>query len=201
MRKIPISQFPIIGVWWFKKKLRFLLWDLYIRLNGPLKFKFIGKNVKFYGNVRVEHPYSNIHISDYCSIGLRGYFAAQPPNASIFLGKNVSMNSNFFITSCYRIEIGDNVYIAENVSIRDHDHVFSDTKVPIKLQGMRGASIKIGDDVWIGRGVMITSGVTIGKGCVIGANAVVTKDLPDYSIAVGVPAKIMRSRLIPTDTP
>lgn len=132
-------------------------------------------------------------------IGVRCYFLAKPPG-SIILGKNVFINDNCYITSCYGISIGDNVAIGENVSIRDYDHEFSDITVPISSQGLRGAPIKIGNDVWIGRGVMITSGVTIGKGCIVGANAVVTKDLPDWSLAVGIPARVVRSRILQKTT-
>ncbi|MBC8053460.1 MAG: acyltransferase [Sphingobacteriaceae bacterium] len=126
-------------------------------------------------------------------IGVGCYFLARRP-ASITLGKNVIINDFCYITACYGIEIGNNVSIAEHVSIRDYNHEFSSTNIPISMQGFSGSPIKIGDDVWLGRGVMIASGVTIGKGCVVGANAVVTKDLPDWSIAVGVPAKVIRSR-------
>ena len=54
--------------------------------------------------------------------------------------------------------------------------------------------VKIGDDVWIGRRVIILPGVTIGDGCIIGAGAVITKDIPPYSVVVGVPAKVVRRR-------
>ena len=55
----------------------------------------------------------------------------------------------------------------------------------------------IGDDCWIGRRVMIMPGVKIGEGCVIGAGAVVTKDIPPYSVAAGVPAKVVKTRMNP----
>ncbi len=66
--------------------------------------------------------------------------------------------------------------------------------MPISEQGFRGGPIEIGEDCWIGRGVIITGNVKIGRGCVIGANAVVTRDIPDYCVAVGVPAKVISNR-------
>ena len=67
--------------------------------------------------------------------------------------------------------------------------------MPISYQGQREkeASVIINDDTWIGRNVVIVGNVIIGKHCVIGANSVITKDIPDYSVAVGVPAKVIKS--------
>jgi acetyltransferase-like isoleucine patch superfamily enzyme len=66
--------------------------------------------------------------------------------------------------------------------------------VPISEQGFRGGPIEIGEDCWIGRGVIVTGNVKVGRGSVIGANAVVTRDIPEYSVAVGVPAKVIKNR-------
>lgn len=67
--------------------------------------------------------------------------------------------------------------------------------VPMAMQGLENLPVTVGDDVWIGSRVMILPGVKIGKGSIIGAGAVVTKDIPEYSIVGGVPAKLIRSRL------
>lgn len=191
---VKLSQIPILGIWWLEKKFFYSFWNAFHRLSGPMKFSYIGKNVKFNGRVRVEHPYSNISIGDECMIGKGCYFLAKPGKGSISLGNNVGINDYCFITSCFSIEIGNNVRIAELVSIRDYNHEFEDVNVPIRLQGVRGDNIKIGDDVWIGRGVMITPGISIGKGSIIGANSVVTKSLPEMCVAVGAPAKVIRFR-------
>ena len=93
-----------------------------------------------------------------------------------------------------RVEIGRDCLIAEMVSIRDHDHVFADSSVAIIDQGQRGRPVRIGDNVWLGSKVTVTSGVTIGDNTIVGANAVVTTDLPPDSIAVGIPARVVRPR-------
>ena len=81
------------------------------------------------------------------------------------------------------------------VVIYTSGHKFDRTDIPMMEQGNTDAEpVTIGDDVWIGRRVMIMPGVTIGNGCVIGAGAVVTKDIPPYSVAGGVPAKVLKSR-------
>jgi acetyltransferase-like isoleucine patch superfamily enzyme len=188
------TQLPVIGIWWLKRRLRYFFWSCYNRFSIPAKFESVGKGVKFNGKVRVEHPFSKIRIGDNCMIGIGCYFLSAS-EAPISIGNTTSINDHCYITACHGIEIGNNVSIAEQVSIRDFDHEFADVNKPIREQGFRGAPIKIGDDVWIGRGVMITAGITIGKGCIIGANAVVTKDIPDWSIAAGVPAKVIKTRL------
>jgi acetyltransferase-like isoleucine patch superfamily enzyme len=70
------------------------------------------------------------------------------------------------------------------------NHVFEDPKTPIRLQGIRAEGIIIKDDVWLGTGVRVLDGITIGKGSIVGAGAVVTKDVPDYAIVTGVPARV-----------
>ncbi len=92
------------------------------------------------------------------------------------------------------LEIGNDVRIAAHVKIVPMNHIYEDPKTPIRLQKIKAIGIKIEDDVWLGVGSAILDGVTIGKGSVIGAGAVVTKDIPPYSIAVGVPAKVIKKR-------
>jgi acetyltransferase-like isoleucine patch superfamily enzyme len=94
-----------------------------------------------------------------------------------------------------KTQIGDNVMIADHFSARDTDHNFENITVPMKDQGYSTHPIIIEDDVWIGHGVSLTSGVKIGRGAVIAAGSVVTKEIPPYSVAGGVPAKVIRTRL------
>ena len=93
-----------------------------------------------------------------------------------------------------RIKIGNYVHTGANVMMFAFNHSIDDLEIPSKLQDYYDADINIDDDVWIGAGTVIVAGVTIGKGCVIGSNSVVTRDIPPYSIAGGVPAKVIRSR-------
>lgn len=93
-----------------------------------------------------------------------------------------------------QVTIGNDVRIAPQVMIIAANHVFDDLDKPIRAQGLAPAPIRVEDDVWLGGRVVLTAGVTIGRGSVIGAGAVVTKDIPPYSIAVGVPAKVMGQR-------
>jgi len=91
-----------------------------------------------------------------------------------------------------KIIIGKKVLTADKVYVSDNLHSFKDINVPIMDQPIKqNGEVIIGDGTWIGENVCIL-GVTIGKNCVIGANAVVTQDIPDYSVAVGIPARIIK---------
>lgn len=92
------------------------------------------------------------------------------------------------------ITIGNEVRIASHAIIIAGNHRFDDPTRTIHGQGAVLAPITIEDDVWIGGRVNITAGVTIGKGSVIGGGSVVTRDIPPYSVAVGVPAKVVKQR-------
>lgn len=92
------------------------------------------------------------------------------------------------------IKIGKNCLLAAQVGIFASNHIFDDVNLPINQQGATYKGITIEDDCWLGAGVKVLDGVTIGRGSVIGAGAVVTKDIPPYSVAVGIPAKVVASR-------
>jgi acetyltransferase-like isoleucine patch superfamily enzyme len=92
------------------------------------------------------------------------------------------------------IHIGQDCLIASGSGIYANNHIFDDPSRPINQQGIRCKGIVIEDDCWLGSGVRVLDGVTIGEGSVIGAGAVVTKDIPPYSVAVGVPAKVVSKR-------
>lgn len=110
------------------------------------------------------------------------------------IGRRVSINEWVFIDGYGGVEIGDDCRIAHGCSLISEDHNFADIGTPIRLQGKVGAKIVLGKDCWLGAGVRITKGVTIGDGCVIGTGSVVTRDLPPYAIAVGVPARVIGTR-------
>ncbi|MGO5361225.1 MULTISPECIES: acyltransferase [unclassified Collinsella] len=94
------------------------------------------------------------------------------------------------------VHIGDHVMMAAECVFYTRNHETSRTDIPMSQQGETEMNpIYIGDDVWLGRRVMVMPGVHIGNGCIVAAGAVVTKDLPPYTVAGGVPAKIIGSRL------
>ncbi len=111
----------------------------------------------------------------------------------LILGNNVSIGMDATISAAKKIIIDDNCLLARNVYISDHGHQFEDVALPIRLQGIRKvAQVTIGANTWLGQNCVILPGVTIGKNCVVGANSVVNKSIPDYSVAAGVPARIVK---------
>jgi len=116
--------------------------------------------------------------------------------SQIRIGDNSGLGRNTSILGG-PVTIGNYVLIGPNVLIYRGNHNYYRTDIPIRMQGIsEGESLEICDDVWIGTNVIILRGChRIGKGSIIGAGAVVTKDIPDYTIAGGNPAKILRSRI------
>lgn len=116
------------------------------------------------------------------------------PSAVLQIGDNTTFTEAIFISCLERVTIGGDTLIGEFCSIRDANHDFSRIDHPIALQGMVSEPITVGPNVWLGRGCAVLSGVTIGAGAVIGANSVLTRDVPENSIAVGAPAKPIGNR-------
>ncbi len=114
--------------------------------------------------------------------------------SSLKIGDNVGINHYCFIGVRGDIKIGDNVIFGPRVNIFSENHNYNDLTISIKDQGVTKGKTTIGSDVWIGANVSIMSGVTIGDGCIIAAGAVVTKDIPSFSIIGGVPAKVIKNR-------
>ena len=86
------------------------------------------------------------------------------------------------------------MFLSPNVYITDCDHEYRNVDIPVIDQGIvqKGQKVSIGDDSYVGINAVIVGNVKIGKHCVIGANSVVTKDVPDYCVAVGSPAKVIK---------
>lgn len=112
------------------------------------------------------------------------------------IGDSVNIEQNVHIACHYRVLIGNRVSITANCAIVDTTHPFDDlpegTKVGAIIQDDDGF-VEIGEDSFLGIGCVVLPNVRIGKGCIIGANSVVSRDIPDYSVAAGVPAVVLRS--------
>jgi len=91
------------------------------------------------------------------------------------------------------VSLGNKVILAQHVVISGLNHGYRDPHVAIKDQPIETSPIVIGDDCWLGANVVVTAGVTIGKHCIVAAGSVVTKPIPPYSVAVGNPARVIRT--------
>ena len=118
--------------------------------------------------------------------------------AYLSIGKRVQIGRNCFLGASNRINLSDDVLIGPYVSIVDHSHRYADPARPIKEQGIsQEGSVTVGKGAWIGAGAVILGhrGISIGENSVVAAHAVLTKDLPARSIAVGNPARISEIKI------
>jgi acetyltransferase-like isoleucine patch superfamily enzyme len=170
----------------FRALIRFLTIKVFYFKKIKIKnLSYLGKGIKLItsnrGSIIIN---GKIRIIDHVELQSDG---------EIIIGDGGGINSFSRIIAFERIVIGNRVSIAQFVSILDHDHSFALEEGRIDLKKFSTSPIEIGNDVWIGDKVTITKGVKIGDNVVIGANSVVTKDIPSNSLAVGIPAKVIRT--------
>lgn len=163
-----------------------------------------GKNIEI-GKQTVIEDYVDLHAAlknpdtEYIKIGERcrihRYTQIYSWNGFVEIGDHCSINSFSVLRGAGEgIQIGDEVRIGSHVLIQTPMHNYQDPTMPIIMQGITSPRIVIEDDVMIGMGAIIMGGIRIGKGCFVAAGAVVTKDVPPYSVVGGVPAKIIKKR-------
>jgi lipopolysaccharide O-acetyltransferase len=112
---------------------------------------------------------------------------------AIELGDGTNLAGGCVLSAAVSVRLGRAVLLARNVYVADHGHAFEDTALPVIAQGFRDIRpVEICDGAWLGENVVVCPGVRIGRGAVVGANAVVLEDVPDYAVAVGAPARVVR---------
>ena len=127
-------------------------------------------------------------------------------DSQLTVGDGFRSNSHLHIGVISSVTIGQNVLVASGVYISDHSHgeygpnASSDPITPPVVRRLVSAPVVIGDNVWLGEKVAVLPGVRVGHGVVVGAGSVVTKNIPDYCIAVGVPAKVIKRYDFSTST-
>lgn len=114
------------------------------------------------------------------------------PHAGISIGARSLVGEGCVLRGQGGIRIGDDVYLGTMVQLLAVNHVFDDPERPISWQGITAEGISIDDGAWVGSGAIVLDGVRVGRNAVVGAGAVVTKDVPDYCVAVGNPARVVR---------
>ncbi|MBD2774375.1 acyltransferase [Iningainema tapete] len=157
----------------------------------------IGNGVHIFKGVRIDsrgHQNNRICLEDGVAIE-RNTNIGCLNNSYIEIGEETFIGPDVCIAGPGDIKIGKRCLIAAHTGIFANNHNFSDPREPIKYQGISRQGIVIEDDCWLGHKVTVLDGVTIGEGSVIGAGAVVTKDVPPYSVAMGIPARVVKSRI------
>ena len=136
----------------------------------------VGKKVKIWRDVWVDE-YRNLSIGD-----------------------NVSIGKSAMLLSIGGVTIGNNVMIGHGAQIVSAGHTIPDGDAEMRFSGLDAAPITIGNNVWIGAGAIVLQGITVGEGSVVAAGAVVTRDVPPLTIVGGIPAKVIRKRVLEEET-
>lgn len=179
-----IILFPIVKLGGFLRRIPALLVIKQIPMDSVIRYPFQIRGGK---NIVVGH---DVTINKYA------WFDALPvtgcDSVELRIGNRVRMQFNLHIVASHRIIIGNNVSIANGVYIADNAHGYEDINLAPRDQPVKQLNdVIIGDDTWIGEHAVII-GVSIGKHCVIGSHSIVKHDIPDYSIVVGAPARIVK---------
>lgn len=151
-----------------------------------------GKNV-YIGKHCALKGRSNIVLDD--GVTIRPYAQIWSGGGTVRIGNGSEIGERCRISIANSLDIGEKVLLSPNVYITDCDHEYRDINVPVIDQGIvqKGQKVSIGGGSYIGINAVIVGNVKIGKHCVIGANSVVTKDVPDYCVAVGSPARMIKN--------
>jgi acetyltransferase-like isoleucine patch superfamily enzyme len=182
LRNRALTPWYLVRYW---RLLRFRLANPHVVLRGMV---FLGRRVELharpgFGRLEIGRW---VHIGDGNSI--RCHEGSLRIGDKVVFGKDNTVN-------CYLdVEIGAATIVADWVYVTDFDHRTDDVHVPIKDQGIVKTPVRIGPDVWIGTKVSVLRGTRVGRGSVLGAHAVVRGDVPEYAIAVGIPARVVRDR-------
>ena len=163
----------------------------------------IGNRTVIEAGVRFT-PRSTVTIGSSVFIGRNCTFeTVASDEASVTIGDRTWISLGCLVQATSHLTVGRDVLIGEYVSIRDTQHQFARTDVPMKSQGDTVGKVTIEDDVWIGRGVLILGrpeGIVIGRGAIIAANSIVHNSVPEYTIWGGVPGRQIGCRSESTDS-
>ncbi|MDP8217406.1 MAG: acyltransferase [Candidatus Theseobacter exili] len=182
----------------------------------PFLFRSVGRGVVFGRNIILRHPHKvvigdNVVIDEGCLIDAKGCTGKGieigneviiSRNSSVIgkygsvrIGDRTNIGTNCLFGSMGHVEVGKDTLFAANCYVGGGMYKMDRTDIPVVKQGSytRGP-VKIGDGCWLGAGAVVIDGVVLGRDVVLGAGAVATKDLPDFAIAAGVPARLIRIR-------
>jgi acetyltransferase-like isoleucine patch superfamily enzyme len=175
----------------------------------------VGRGVTFGMGVVLRHPGKirlgdNVVIDDYCcldakgvdnrgiEIGSRVFIGRNTilscKNGDIVIDEDANLGFNTEIFSASRVRVGKKVLMAAYSYLVGGDHLFDRTDIPVLDQGRTARGIDVDDHAWIGAHVVVTDGSRVGRDAIVGAGAVVIGEIPDFAIATGIPAKVLRDR-------
>jgi len=161
----------------------------YIRLLAPL-YQHRGRHSVIHRSVRMDTPpYRRFSLGDHSVI--ESFSCVNNAVGDIVIGHHTRIGLHNTVIG--PVTIGNHVNLAQGITVTALNHNFSNTDKRIDEQGVSTTPVTLGDDIWVGANAVILPGVTIGNHAVVAAGAVVTKDVPPYTLVGGVPAKIIKS--------
>jgi acetyltransferase-like isoleucine patch superfamily enzyme len=181
----------------------------------PLLLGKAGRGVTFGMGIVLRHPGKirlgdHVVIDDYCcldakgtdnrgiDIGARAFVGRNTiltcKNGDILIDDDANLGVNVEVSSAHRVRVGRKVLIAAYTYLVGGDHLYDRTDIPVLDQGRTARGIEIDDHAWLGAHVVVTDGCRVGRDAIVGAGAVVVGDIPDFAIATGTPAKVVRDR-------
>ena len=172
---------------------RFVKWLRYIFYYKRI-FAYVHKNASINSPLHIDGPY-NMYIGN-IHVGYKTWLAAMPltdaAKCKLTISDGCILGHFNHIYATGELIIEKNVLTADRVYISDNLHGYENVELPILEQPIKqNGHVVIGEGSWLGENVCVV-GASVGKHCVIGANSVVTKDIPDYCVAVGIPAKVIK---------
>jgi acetyltransferase-like isoleucine patch superfamily enzyme len=181
----------------------------------PFVLGGVGRNVVFGVNVTIRHPHKirigdNVVIDDQCCLDAKGtdnrgisigegVFVGRNTilsckNGDIVIDDRANIGFNCEIFSASRVRVGKSILMAAYTYLVGGDHLYDRVDIPVLEQGRTARGIEVDDHVWLGTHVVVTDGSRIGRDAIVGAGAVVVGEIPDFAIATGIPAKVIRDR-------
>jgi acetyltransferase-like isoleucine patch superfamily enzyme len=181
----------------------------------PLILGSVGRNVVFGVNVTLRHPHkiaigNDVVIDDGCCLDAKGtdnkgivigtgVFVGRNTilsckNGDIIVDDHANLGFNCEIFSASRVRVGKRILMAAYTYLVGGDHLYDRVDIPVLEQGRTARGIEVDDNVWLGTHVVVTDGSRIGRDAIIGAGAVVVGAIPEFAIATGIPAQVVRDR-------
>ncbi len=181
----------------------------------PLVLGSVGRNVIFGVNVTLRHAHKisigdNVVVDDGCCLDAKGTGnRGITVGSGVFIGRNTILSCkngdiaidddanigfNCEVFSASRVRVGKSVLMAAYTYLVGGDHLYDRVDIPVLEQGRTARGIEVDDNVWLGTHVVVTDGSRVGRDAIIGAGAVVIGDIPEFAIAAGIPAKVLRDR-------
>lgn len=208
-----LSLYSVVEYFFKKGFFPFLRGSLRTCINSNIRSPFfLGQRVNFYSinklstgaGCYIGHSshidctsINGLNLGDRVTIREYAWFQItshlNDPGDGIFIDDSTYIGPYAKIGAAGKVEIGKKCQIGPSLTIIAEEHLFSNDSA-IFDQGVSRSGVMIGNDCWFGAGVTILDGVTIGNGVVIGANSLVIRDIPSYSVAVGSPARVIKSR-------